>query len=298
MRIRLLILTALSLLVGCEIPVSPLPNVGDEMRLTNDAWPNYGPFEYSNIDTSTLDYGIIGYHDTESIYLFDLSTMESSVVYTVEDGWVITALSRIENLEESYCFSVTDGEDVILYASLSGDVQIVYEFNGLLIDGIDCIEEGSNYLYILIVIDKQIFYIRYDYTLEASDIDMYLDEGYDVWIDSMLVGFYYIKEVDNFEQIYYGFIASDGSYFESVLLDHPEFAESNERYPGYGMSLFSTSDVEGQVDIWHIPLASKLTDSVEVEADLYYFSDFILFNRTVGGQNDLYILRATDIPDF
>ncbi len=33
--------------LGCDIPVSPMPDVGDEMRLTNDPGPNYDPFEYS-----------------------------------------------------------------------------------------------------------------------------------------------------------------------------------------------------------------------------------------------------------
>ncbi len=284
--------------LGCDIPVSPMPDVGDEMRLTNDTWPNYDPFEYSNIETVTLDSGIIGYHDNESIYFYDLSTRESSVIYTVEDGWVITGLSRIEDLDESYCFSIADGEDVILYASLNGDVQIVYEYNGLSIDGIDCIVVGSKFLYILIEINKQIYYLRYDYILETSDVYMYLDDGYDVWIDSDAVEFYYVKKVDGFEQLYFGFVAFDGSYFESFLLDYPEFGESSKRYPVFGYYVFCTSNVEGQVNIWNLSLVSKLTDSDEIEFDLFYFDRFILFNRTVGGQNDLYIIRSSEPPDF
>ena len=72
--------------LGCEIPVSPLPNVGDEIQLTNNPGPNRDPFWYTWGDLETLEGSQICYHDGRTIYLYDWDSRTIVELYTAPEG--------------------------------------------------------------------------------------------------------------------------------------------------------------------------------------------------------------------
>lgn len=123
--------------LDCDVPTDLIPDIGDWMRLTNDPRPNYDPFLFKNVDKVNFSYGIIGFHDNFSIYLYDLETSITSVKYTPPAGWLITSLAQIKTSFGNFCFSISDGVSNKVIAFIDDEYIDIYEFDGSSIDDID-----------------------------------------------------------------------------------------------------------------------------------------------------------------
>ncbi len=293
----LCICTACLFSLDCDVPTGLIPEIGDWMRLTNDPRPNYDPFLYKGVDDKNFSYGIIGFHDNESIYLFDLEKSSTTVKYTPPDGWLITSLAQVKTTFGNFSFSISDGVSNRIIAYIDDEYIDIYEYDGAPIDDIDGYSSGS-YIYVVFEIEKEIYLIIYDSDEDNIFVNKHLTSGFDIWIEfTGLLIFYFVDTYEDFDQIFIMIVDPDGSFPRyDPLFEGDEIWNSNKRYPviSYEFICF-TSDFGGSVDVWK-GYFDQLTNSSFVENDLYLYGHLLFFNQDVDGQNDIFVIRCAENP--
>ncbi|MCK4593480.1 hypothetical protein KAU45_03180 [bacterium] len=290
--IRLFHLTVLLvglLWLGCDIPVSPLPNVGDEIRLTNDPGPNRDPFWYTNGDPDSLEGSQICFHDGQTIFLYDWDSGDISELYTAPEVYEITTLDGIRSwwYGVGYAFALYGGGHAVVIAIIDGD-----EVELLRVEGPPIESMSVNYNseddppwgkhFAIILSRNQSMYIVYtNGSDDDSSFSMYLGEGYDIHWESDT---FFVRGNDS-TSIYRLELGYDGSIFM-----YESFSDGNlNRYPS---GTLCVTNKESTRDIWNYFLDYRVTDNEGEEKELdrnerYY----VLFNRVTDGQSDLYVAR-------
>jgi hypothetical protein len=295
---RVLVLAGGLLWLGCEIPVSPLPNVGDEIRLTNDPGPNRDPFWYTWGDPETLEGSQICYHDGRTIYLYDWDSGAIVELYTAPEGYEITTLDLITPWYRDWGFAFAlhgEGQTVVIAiiddkfeVELLRDQGPPIESMSVDYDPEDDSPWGWGKHYALVLSRNEDLYVFYtNGTDDRPSYGIYLTDGYDIYTYWYEV--YFVREKDEGTSI----CRLDLWGYEGIDI-YGIFSDGyTNRYP---TPCLCVSDKGSTWDIWDYQSGRRLTDDAGEERELdvmksYLNDNYVVFNRVTDGRSDLYVAR-------
>jgi len=274
--------------LGCEIPVSPLPNVGDEIRLTNDPGSNRDPFWYTEGDPETLEGSQICYHDGRTIYLYDWDSGAISELYTATEGYEITTLDKIMfwSHGKGYAFALHGEGQTVVVAIMNDELEVeLLRDSGPPIESmfVNYYDEddmwNENNFALVISRNKEIYVLYTDGSDDDSKYAIYICDGYDV---------------SNYGDMCY-LIRGEGestSIWEFSFLSFDLISRFNDgslnRYPQRTLCVTDKGDTR---DIWNYFIDYRVTTDEGEEKELDINSYYVVFNRVDDGQSDIYVAR-------
>ncbi|MCK4592921.1 hypothetical protein KAU45_00365 [bacterium] len=291
--------------LGCDIPAL-LENLGDEVRLTNDLQLNLSPFWYETPQPiNSLDGGIVGFHDKESIYLYYCDSKANEIVYSAPDGWEVTSLDRVvsfggDSYITDYAFSVFNGSEFIIYANLDGSLSEIYRSEGSEVVSIiaynDILGDRTD-LRMYFSTNNEIYHLYYDRSIDELVFCTFIINGYqltyDYQFDYHLVIF--TRENAFNSSIYRCFVNDDGSLQGFGLFAEDSILQgTNISYlsTDFWNNVFAVSDYGGEINMWNVPLGLRITNDEGEERGMDTVSDLTVFERVVDNQSDLYVVRS------
>jgi len=286
------LVAGLTLLACVPIEDELLPNIGDEMRITNDPEPNYDPCWYRTRDSGSglvdLKTAQIAYHDGHTAFLYSFEDKSTVELYSAPTGFEITTL---DSTYDSLLIALFDGTETrIVYRDHDiGNCTTLYQDNSAEIEsiggsygdhGYDEYEmllgrADGNIYYLIIPDDKQL-----DYGFYSEGFDVHLGNGFDTYSFAYEIGERTIIYVTWYTG--YGY----GAKQEEL---------NNGHYNRYPMYLTCLSNASGDNDIWDFTSDTQITNKrgSEIEADNTY--EYTLFNRVEDGRSDIYVVRRSHV---
>ncbi len=287
------LMAGLTLLACIPIEDELLPNIGDEIRITNDPEPNYDPCWYSTIDLNDywgekvdLSKAQIAYHDGHTVYLYSFEDKSTVELYSAPAGFEITTL---DTGKHRLFIAMHDGAEARIVSRdvINGYVATLYQDNGDVIDSIggryydyDDVNQllfgraDGNVYYLTITEDRQMKYALY-----SEGFDVHLENSPDPYLCS------FVTEFNGSTLVYTtSFNGLDGSHEKYLVLD-------NGHYNRYPMNKTCLSNTDGDNDIWDFEDNVQITDKPGEEIELDSTLEYIVFNRVEDGRSDIYVVR-------
>jgi hypothetical protein len=186
----------LTLLACIPIEDELLPNIGDEMRITNDPEPNYDPCWYSTIDLNgywgekvDLSKAQIAYHDGHTVYLYSFEDKSTVELYSTPAGFEITTLDAERR---TLFIAMHDGAEarIVSRDATNGDTATFYQDEGAVIDSIGgrYYETSKVYQFLLGRADGNVYYLviiednQVNYALYSEGFDVHLENSPDPYL--------------------------------------------------------------------------------------------------------------------
>lgn len=277
--------------LGCDIPVSPMPDVGDEVRLTNDPGPNRDPFWYTNGDPETLDGSQICYHDGQTIFLYDWDTGDITELYTAPEKYEITTLDGIRSwwYGAGYAFALYGEEQAVVIAIIDDEnvIELIRD-KGPPIESMSVNYNSEDdppwgkHFAVFLSRNQSMYLIYTNGSDDDSTNNMYIGNGYDINLDEWIT--FFIREEDESTFIFELYFEYDGSIYI-----YDEFSDEYlNRYPTNCLCVTNKGTTR---DIWNYYSDYRVTVNEDEEKELDRYKSYVLFNRVNDGQSDLYVAR-------
>jgi len=291
------LMVGLTLLACVPIEDELLPNIGDEMRITNDPEPNYDPCWYRTVDVPDgfgekvdLSKAQIAYHDGHTVYLYSFEDKSTVELYSAPAGFEITTLDTGIRV---LFIALHDGAEArIVYRDHdSGASTTIYQDNGVEVESIggtyDLFDEcvlllgrSDGNIYSLIIYENE--EIDYDYFFEG--LDVYRENG-------DLYSYSFVREVDEHTVCYTAFYSYGGGFDAYEELNNGYY----NRYPMYKSCLSNAGEDN---DIWDFVDNIQITDKPGYEIELDSTFNYIVFNRVEDGRSDIYVVRRDHVEQY
>lgn len=295
------LVVGLTLLACVPIEDELLPNIGDEMRITDDPEPNYDPcwfayFYHNWEDPPSMSSAQIAYHDGKTIYSYSIAEKTTEELYTAPAGYEITALTMGSSYYYELWIALYNGVDAkVVRRNRINEIATIIEDQGAKITSIAGRYEGHERSLLFGRADGNIYHYFMDQHSHVS-INI-ISEGFDAYqLD------YYYNDYDYDYNFYFAKNDGTGTRIYELEVLHPEYPDYeldyvldsllyngyNNRYP---MHQICSSDAGGDVDIWSFGDDVQITDKPGDEIELNMLNDYIVFNRVENGVSDIYIVR-------
>jgi hypothetical protein len=290
------LVAGLTLLACVPIEDELLPNIGDEMRITNDPEPNYDPCWYRTYDMPSyggsgpadLKTAQIVYHDGHTAFLYSFENKSTVELYSAPAGFEITTLDTTP-CSGSLFIALYDGTEakVIHHDSKSGAITTLYQDNGAEIESIGGTYDWYDECELLLSRADGNIYSLVIYENEQIDYDFYF-EGFDVHRENGVETSYsFACDADEHTVCYIARYIEGGGYSAFEVLDNGHY----NRYPMFQTCL---SNADGDNDIWDFGVEVQITDKDGDEIELDSTIEYIVFNRVEDGRSDIYVVRGRD----
>jgi|GEM_PF-6514244 len=287
----------LTLLVCIPIESEWMGNVGDEFQITDDAVVQHDPVFYNTVDYYFIEEAQIAYHDGSSIYVYDIASKSTEILYSSPVEYTITAMTTVFQSLEDYrdlVFTLNGNNENLVIRETDGEFEEIYRDSQSNIDNICATGDYGYEPRLYLERDGEIMLVE-----GGAIIDTF--EGIEPCEDSHEYGILFIKEKSGSSDLYsithYG-----GETYEELVFSN----DSNLHNPVSCYSIgrimpreyyYIVSDYEGDIDICGLPGCDRIfliSGKDGIESDLHAWHDFVVYTRTSNGKTDVYFMRGGD----
>jgi hypothetical protein len=272
-------------------------NVGDEFQITDDAVVQHDPVFYNTVDYYFIEEAQIAYHDGSSIYVYDIASKSTEILYSAPVEYTITAMTTVFQSLEDYrylIFTLAGNNENLVIRETDGEFEEIYRDNQSSIDNICATGDYSYEPRLYLERDGEIMLVE-----GGAIIDTF--EGIEPCSTDMDEYILFIRDKAGSSDLY-GICHYGGESYEYLLFSN----DSNLRNPVFCYSIgrimpreyyYIVSDYEGDTDICGLPGCDRIfliSGKDGIESDLHAWNDFVVFTRTTNNKTDVYFMRGGD----
>jgi hypothetical protein len=293
--VLVVLVAGLTLLACVPDPVEKewLGEVSDEFQITDDAVVQHDPVFYNTENYDSIEEAQIAYHDGTSIYLHDIASKSTETLYQAPSGYTITAMCALSNKDtdelHDLVFALEGNGESVVMRETSDIYTELYRDYGVTIENIQ-----ADYVEFL---DKFFLFCERDGQIQVYQEGVLVDtfEGTEPGTNDCDFCIY-VGEYEGESYIYeYAYLPQDGGIHTRYYSNGSSIGHPNKFRRTYYYYLCFATDIEGDIDIWveERGHGHKVCEAEGDEQELCGWSRYITFTRTINGQTDIFIIRAS-----